>query len=87
MRLNFTRRFEKQRAKLPKSVKKKLNERVLLFCEQPFNTQLDNHVVHGEYAGCRSINVTGDYRAIYYHVANDAVRFIALGTHHELFGS
>lgn len=87
MKLNFSRRFEKQRAKLIKSVKNKLGERLRLFMETPFHPLLDNHPLHGMYVGCQSINITGDYRAIFYHEAADTVRFIAIGTHHELFGT
>jgi len=87
MKLNFSRRFEKQRAKLAKSVKRKLNERLRLFVADSFHPLLNNHLLHDSYAGCRSINVTGDYRAIFYNESPDIVRFIAVGTHHDLFGT
>jgi addiction module RelE/StbE family toxin len=87
MRLNFSKRFEKQRSKLSQSLRRRLSERILLFSQEPFHETLHNHVLHGEYAGCRSINITGDYRAIFYHERVDIIRFIAIGTHHELFGS
>ncbi|MBI4065946.1 type II toxin-antitoxin system RelE/ParE family toxin [Candidatus Kaiserbacteria bacterium] len=87
MKLNFSRRFEKQRAKSLKSAKHKLNERLRLFTADSFHPLLENHPLHGMYAGCRSINITGDYRAIYYYENLDIVRFIAVGTHHELFGT
>ena len=87
MKLNFSRRFEKQRAKSVKSVKRKLNERLRLFVADPFHPLLENHPLHGMYAGCRSINITGDYRAIFYNESPDIVRFIVIGTHHELFGT
>ena len=87
MRLNFSRRFDKKRNKLPKPLKQKLSERIRLFEKEPFHPLLDNHPLHPPYAGCRSINITGDYRAIFYHENADIVRFIAIGTHHELFGT
>jgi len=87
MKLNFSKQFGKQRDKLSKSLKISLSERVRLFSQEPFHNLLNNHSLHAEYAGCRSINVTGDYRAIYYHESEDTVRFIAIGTHHELFGN
>jgi len=87
MKLNFSRRFEKQRAKLAKSVKRNLNERLRLFVTDSFHPLLNNHLLHDPYSGCRSINVTGDYRAIYYHENLNTVRFITIGTHHELFGT
>jgi addiction module RelE/StbE family toxin len=87
MKLNFSRRFEKQRAKLIKSSKRKLSERLRLFAEDSFHPLLENHPLHGMYVGCRSINITGDRRAIFYNESPSIVRFIAIGTHHELFGT
>lgn len=87
MKLKFSRRFEKQRVKLMESARRKLNERLRMFVSDPFDSLLENHPLHGTYIGCRSINITGDCRAIFYHEAADAVRFIVIGTHHELFGT
>ena len=87
MKLNFSRRFEKQRGKLVKSVRHNLNERLRLLTEDCFHPLLENHPLHGAYVGCRSINITGDYRAVFYHESPDIIRFIAIGTHHELFGT
>jgi len=74
-------------AKLPKHVREQYKERRDLFLNEPFHPLLKNHFLHEPYTGCRSINVTGDYRAIFYHESESAVRFIAIGTHHELFGT
>jgi len=87
MKLNFSRRFEKQRARLVKSVKHKLSERIKLFAEDSFHPLLNNHLLHDPYAGCRSINITGDYRAVFCIENQDVIRFIAIGTHHDLFGT
>ena len=81
------RRFNKRYAALLPKVKARFKERYALFLANPFDPVLENHPLHGEYAGCRSINVTGDYRAIFYHENENTVRFIAIGTHHELFGT
>ena len=86
MKVNFSRRFEKQRAKLPKLIKLKLSDRLRLFLNEPSHPFLRNHPLSGKYVGYRSINVTGDYRAIFYYESTDIVRFIAIGTHSELYG-
>lgn len=87
MMLLFSRRFEKQREKLTKPTKRKLSERLRLFAQIPFDPPLENHPLHGAYAGYRSINITGDYRAIYHHESPNIARFIAVDTHHNLFGT
>ena len=49
-----------------------------------FHPLLNNHSLGGEYNGCRSINITGDIRAIFY-VKTDVVVFINIGSHPELY--
>jgi addiction module RelE/StbE family toxin len=87
MNVFFARRFRKSYNHLQPRLRKQCDERLRLFETEPFHDLLENHSLHGEYAGCRSINVTGDYRAIFYHESESVVRFIAIGTHHELFGN
>ena len=50
-----------------------------------FNPLLNNHYLGGEYEGCRSINITGDIRAIFYIKQNSDVVFINIGSHSELY--
>jgi mRNA-degrading endonuclease YafQ of YafQ-DinJ toxin-antitoxin module len=45
---------------------------------------LNNHSVDTAFADCRSINVTGDYRAIF-HENKETVTFMTIGTHSELY--
>lgn len=48
---------------------------------------LRNHSLSGKYKGCRSINVSGDWRAIFREYKGGAViYFEMLGTHSELYG-
>jgi len=87
MILLSSKRFRKSYEKLALKMRDRCRDRMDLFESEPFHPLLDNHPLHGEYAGCRSINVTGDYRAIFYHENENTVRFIAIGTHHDLFGN
>jgi addiction module RelE/StbE family toxin len=82
---HFSKRFRKNCAKLPAAVQHKLSERLELFEQDPFHPALKNHALGGEYEGCRSINVTGNYRAIYYE-QNGVYFFLRVGTHPELYG-
>ena len=87
MHFLFAKRFRKTYTRLPKQLQKRCDERLLIFEKEPFHILLNNHLLYDPYAGCRSINIIGDYRAIFYHESPDVVRFIAVGTHHELFGT
>lgn len=64
----------------------KFEERVLLFQKNIFDSILNNHALKGEWVGCRSIDITGDVRAIYEEVSDNHIEFIAIGTHPELYG-
>lgn len=59
--------------------------RIDLFTTDPFNAVLNNHPLHGEYEGCRSINVTGDLRIIYEEIGEARYIFHDIGTHGQLY--
>ena len=59
-------------------------ERLELFLSDPYNATLNNHSVEKAFPDCRSINITGDYRAIFKDQGN-VVIFIIIGTHAELY--
>lgn len=73
-------------AKLSIKVQCKFKERRNIFLQDKFGSVLNNHTLTGKWRGYRSINVTGNYRALYKEVNNDVVRFVAIGTHSELYG-
>jgi len=65
MIISFHKDFEKKFKKLPRKTKSKFHERLALFEKDEFNMTLDNHALTGAYKGYRSINVTGDLRAVF----------------------
>jgi addiction module RelE/StbE family toxin len=76
----FTKRFRKCSSKIQKAFEERLN----LFFENQNHPLLGNHAVGRAYPGCRSINVTGDVRAIY-HMHDGTCIFVLIGTHAELY--
>lgn len=86
MRIIYHRDFEKQYKKLKPSEKKRFKERQIIFENSPFDPILKNHSLRGDQAGSRSIHIGGDLRAHYKQLDPDAVIFVAIGTHHELYG-
>ena len=79
--------FDRQFSRLPRKIKLKFYERAALFVADPHAPLLHNHPLEGKYEGMRSINVTGNLRAIYRESENDSIFFVDIGTHHQLFGS
>ena len=77
--------FEKQSAKLSKSLKFALAERLRLFMTDPYNPLLNNHGLSGSLRHYRTFNVTGDYRVLFETVEQDVVRLIDVDTHPNLY--
>ena len=85
MKVLFHRSFEKKYKQIPVKIRNQFNERLFIFISEPFNKQLNNHGLRGKYKGCRSINITGDLRAIFEVLDEDSVRFIDIDTHGNLY--
>ena len=85
MILIFHKDFSKRYAKLQQGEKQKTDARIRLFEGNPFHPILYNHALGGIYQGCRSVNITGNFRAIYEEIDPNTIHFIALGTHPELY--
>lgn len=85
MQIRFHRNFDKQYQKLKKSEQEKARQRLVLFLENPFNPVLNNHPLKGKYLDYRSINITGDLRAIYKMVSDNEAIFVSIDTHPHLY--
>lgn len=89
MLIKFEKKFNKQYQKADSKIKTAFKARLKLFKDNPLNPLLDNHLLIGNYLGKRSINITGDWRAIYSESeeeGNKIVVFYLLGTHSQLYG-
>jgi len=82
--INYSRRFNKQLSKAPLEIKIAFRNKRELFIQDSFNSQLNNHKLSGKLKGLRSINITGDWRAIYSEYKGSIV-FEMLGTHSQLY--
>ena len=60
-------------------------ERIELFTNDPLNEQLRNHALHTPYKGSYSIDISGDYRAIYELIDDKTALFTHIGTHRQLY--
>lgn len=86
MRITYHKKFTKAFTKLPPVVQKKFYERLRLFALNPVHPILHNHKVDAAYPNWRSINITGDYRALYEPQDASHIEFMKIGTHSELYG-
>ncbi|OGE86514.1 MAG: hypothetical protein A3J48_00120 [Candidatus Doudnabacteria bacterium RIFCSPHIGHO2_02_FULL_46_11] len=84
MVVSFHKNFKKQFNKLPPKVQKQFFKRLKVFIEDKFDPVLNNHSVSTAYPKWRSINITGDYRALF-EEKDDLIIFMIIGTHSELY--
>lgn len=85
MTIYFHKNFEKSYKKLKGADRKKTKDRLGVFINDPFDSQLNNHPLKGKYEDYRSINISGDLRAIYKYINDDECVFVEIGTHSELY--
>lgn len=85
MNVIFHRRFDKMASKLSAKVKAKMVERITTFSKDPLDQILRNHALNTPYKGSYSIDITGDYRAIYFLVDEQTALFTHIGTHSQLY--
>ena len=86
VQIKFTKSFQKQFQKILPKLQSTFFDRLEIFKNNPFQEILNNHSLRGQWAGFRSINVSGDYRAIYEDLGDSKVKFHAIGTHSQLYG-
>ena len=84
MQIDYSSSFKKDDKKLNQKLRAQLRERIIIFEDNPFHPLLNNHAVHYPYEGCRSINVSGDIRALYESIGDTAL-FVRVGSHSELY--
>ena len=85
MTIEFKRNFRKRYRKIPFKIRRQFDERLSLFMKESYHPVLNNHPLTGDRTGQWSINVTGDWRAIYVFRSDTIVVFIDIDTHSNLY--
>lgn len=89
MLINYGKKFKKQYEKASRKIKVTFIQRRKLFSQNSTDPILNNHSLTGNYLGKRSINITGDWRAVYSEKEDEKgeriVTFHLLGTHSQLY--
>lgn len=86
MTINYSKKFIKKFERCDIVIQKSFRQKLVLFIENKFHPQLNNHALTGKFSKFRSINITGDWRAIFIEYDNrETIFFEILGTHSELY--
>lgn len=78
--------FSKRIKKLDSKIRRAYKARRGLFIIEQKHPLLDDHALQGTFAGCRSINITGDWRVVYVLHNKETAVFIHIDTHTNLYG-
>ncbi|HLC64232.1 MAG TPA: type II toxin-antitoxin system mRNA interferase toxin, RelE/StbE family [Patescibacteria group bacterium] len=86
MEIKYSKRFIKEFKKCPPKVKSAFYKRLELFVKDKDHPLLHNHGLSGQLKDYRSINVDGDYRALFQEFDNgQTVYFVIIGSHSQLY--
>lgn len=85
-RIEYSRVFIKTFKKAPLKIQFAFKNRLELFLTDKFHPILNNHALAGRYVNYRSINVSGDWRAIFREFdGGKSIYFDLIGTHSQLY--
>jgi addiction module RelE/StbE family toxin len=88
MEIRLSANFSKQYHRASDKIKKSFYKRLQLFKQDSRNPLLRNHPLKGSLQGFKSINVTGDWRALYSQFEEKdgiIIIFEMLGKHSQLY--
>ena len=78
--------FKKQYKRLPQNIQQRFREQLRIFKGSARNRQLNIHKLHGKKKPLLSMNVTGNYRALFLWKDKETAVFYEIGTHSQLYG-
>lgn len=85
-RIDYSNKFLKELKKAPLKIRIAFKEKLEIFISDKFHPVLNNHSLSGNYKNYRSINITGDWRAIFREFNNGKlIYFDIIGTHSQLY--
>jgi len=80
----FVKHFDK-RIKPQQNLLQQYITRYQLFIIDRKNPLLNDHQLTGDLQGKRSFNVTGDIRVVYRQIESEAMEFLDIGSHNQVY--
>lgn len=81
MQIYYLPKFERQYKKLPVQIKRLVKEKEQIFRQNPFDSRLKTHKLHGVLDGWWAFRVDYTYRLIFDFIDAEKVRFYSVGDH------
>ena len=79
-------KFKRQYKKLPVKIQIKFGSQVDIFRNNPRDRSLGIHPLQGDRNHLFSMNIAGDYRALFQWLNKETVQFREVDTHSQLYG-
>jgi addiction module RelE/StbE family toxin len=86
MTIKYSKQFKKQFKKLKPKEQDQFWSRLEWFKDDIFDPRLGNHALKGKMMGLRSIDISGDLRALYEVIDDEVYLYQLIGTHSQLYG-
>ncbi len=80
----FLRIFKKWKKKHPE-LRNKLQEKLILFTENPFHPSLKTHHLTGNLKDYWALSITYEYRLIFKFLSDNKVLLIDIGSHDDVY--
>ena len=81
MRILYSPEFARRYRKLPLDIKKKTESKEMIFRNNPFDSRLHTHKLHGSLSDFWAFSIDERYRIIFAFMDKGAVKFYAIGDH------
>ncbi len=85
MKVKFSKLFQKKLVRGNQKISQAFRDRLKIFLFESNDPILNIHKLKGKYEGCKSFNVTGDYRAVFESITDDLVHFLDIDNHNNLY--
>lgn len=85
MKVSFSNDFKKKLRKCSKPIAEAFYDRIRMFMQNPNARSLNNHYLNGKYDGYKSINISGDIRAVYKLIEKELAYFVDIDNHSNLY--
>ncbi len=79
--VSYSKKFLKSLSRLPDSVVNLAEEKEKIFKDNPFDSRLETHKLHGKDRDIWSFSITRSYRIKFVFLDSNSVLFLEIGTH------
>lgn len=85
IRIIYSKKFLRAANKLSKDIQDKIELKENIFRNNPFDSRLKTHKLHGKDKKYWAYSITGDYRIKFLFLDDDSILYLHVGTHDEVY--